>query len=108
MVRFPPPPKIARYVLPPPLCEFPILEFRREDPGMSRAFAGCPGPLPVFKNQVGTPSWEKESIHRPAPAQNFSLQKKNGVHRGKTSVADMVFLVFIGFLYPPPAWKVFL
>ena len=23
-------------------------------------------------------------------------------------MVDMVFLVFIGFLYPPPAWKVFL
>ena len=31
--------------------------------------------------------------------------EKNGVHRGKISVVDMVFL---GFLYPPPAWKVFL
>ena len=51
---------------------------------------------------------EKESIHRPAPVQNFSLPKKNGGHRGKISVVDMVFLVFIGFLYPPPAWKVFL
>ena len=36
------------------------------------------------------------------------LCRKNGVHRGKISVVDMVFLVFIGFLYPPPAWKVFL
>ena len=36
-----------------------------------------------------------------------SLCRKNGVHRGKISVVDMVFLVFIGFLYPPPAWKVF-
>ena len=39
---------------------------------------------------------------------NFSLQKKNGVYRGQISVVDMVFLVFVGFLYPPPAWKVFL
>ena len=39
---------------------------------------------------------EKESIHRPAPVQNFSLPKKNGGHRGKISVVDMVFLVFIG------------
>ena len=54
-------------------------------------------------------NWEKETVHRPAPVQNFSLQKKkNGVHRGKISVVDMAFLVFIGFLYPPPAWKVFL
>ena len=34
--------------------------------------------------------WEKESIHRPAPVQNFSLQKKIGIHRGKISVVDMV------------------
>ena len=40
--------------------------------------------------------------------QNFFFAEKNGVHRGKISVVDMVFLVFIGFLYPPPAWKVFL
>ena len=33
---------------------------------------------------------------------------KNGGHRGKISVVDMVSLVSIGFLYPPPAWKVFL
>ena len=36
------------------------------------------------------------------------LCRKNGVHRGRISVVDMVFLVFIGFWYPPPAWKVFL
>ena len=42
--------------------------------------------------------WEKESIHRPAPVQNFSLPKKNGGHRGKISVVDMVFLVNIRVL----------
>ena len=52
--------------------------------------------------------WEKESIHRPAPVQNFSLPKKMGATEESFSVVDMVFLVFIGFLYPPPAWKVFL
>ena len=52
-------------------------------------------------------NWEKESVQRPAPVQNFSLQK-NGVHGGKISVVDMVFQVFIGFLCPPQAWKVFL
>ena len=56
----------------------------------------------------GKQNWGKESIHRLAPVQNFSLPRKNGVHREKISVVDMVFLVFIGFLYPPPAWKVFL
>ena len=32
--------------------------------------------------------------------------EKNGGRRGKISVVDMVFLVFIGFLYLPPTWKV--
>ena len=41
-------------------------------------------------------------------AELFFTEKKNGVHRGKISVVDMAFLVFIGFLYPPPVWKVFL
>ena len=50
--------------------------------------------------------WEKESIHRPAAVMNVSLPK-NGGDRGKILVVDMVFLVFIGFLYLPPAWKVF-
>ena len=53
-------------------------------------------------------NWEKESMHRPAPVKNFLLPQKNGGHRGKISVVDMAFLVFIGFLYPPLAWKVFL
>ena len=38
---------------------------------------------------------------------NFSLPKKRG-HRENISVVDMVFLVFIRFLYPPLAWKVLL
>ena len=50
--------------------------------------------------------WEKESIHRPAPV--HSLQEENGVHRGKILVVAMALLVFVAFLYPPPAWKVFL
>ena len=41
--------------------------------------------------------WEKESIHRPAPVQNFFFAEKNGGHRGKISVVHMVFLVFIWF-----------
>ena len=35
--------------------------------------------------------WEKESVHRPAPVRNFSFCRKNGGHRGKISVVDMVF-----------------
>ena len=52
-------------------------------------------------------SWEKETVHRPAPVQNFSLQKKMGSTEERSRWFDMVFLVFIEFLYPPPAWKVF-
>ena len=44
----------------------------------------------------------------PCSSAELFFAEKNGVHRGKISVVDMVFLVFIGFLYPPPAWKVFL
>ena len=33
--------------------------------------------------------------------------KWGGGQRGAISVVDMVFLVFIRFLYPPPAWNVF-
>ena len=38
----------------------------------------------------------------------FLCRKKIGGHRGKISVVEKVFLVFIGFLYPPPIWKVIL
>ena len=44
----------------------------------------------------------------PCSSAELFFAEKNGVHRGKLSVVDMVFLVFIGFLYPPLAWKVFL
>ena len=48
-------------------------------------------------------------MHTPpcSSAELFFAERK-GVHRGKISVVDMVFLAFIGFLYPPLAWKVFL
>ena len=65
--------------------------------------------LELIENTLLRPFyWEKESIRRPAPVQNFSLPKENEGHRGKISVVDMVFLVFIGILYPPLTWKVFL
>ena len=51
-------------------------------------------------------TWETENIHRLAAVRNFSLPKKWG-HRGKISVVDMAFLIFIGLLHLPPAWKVF-
>ena len=44
----------------------------------------------------------------PCPREELFFAEKMGGHRGKISVVDMEFLVFIGFLYPPPAWKVFL
>ena len=49
----------------------------------------------------------KRNIHRPAPAQNFSLPKKMGPQR-KDFGGRYGFLVFMGFLYLPPAWKVLL
>ena len=36
------------------------------------------------------------------------LCRKKGGHRGKISVVDMASPVFMGFWYPPLAWKVFL
>ena len=38
-------------------------------------------------------------------SEELFFAEKNGGHRGKISVVDMVSLVFIGFLYPPLAWK---
>ena len=57
----------------------------------------APNPLNIY---LPITCWEKESIHRPAPARNFSLLKKWG-HWGKISVVDR-------FLYPPRVCKVFL
>ena len=41
-------------------------------------------------------------------SRTFLFAERNGGHRRKISVVDMAFLIFLGFLYPPPAWKVFL
>ena len=41
----------------------------------------------------------------PCSSEELFFAEKNGGHRGKISVVDMVF---IGFLYLPPGWKVFL
>ena len=43
----------------------------------------------------------------PCSSAELFFAEKHGVRRGKISVVDMVFLVFMGFLYPPPAWNVF-
>ena len=55
---------------------------------------------------INSISWKKRAYTALLQCRTF-LCRKNGVHRGKISVVDMVFLVFIGFLYPPLAWKVF-
>ena len=44
----------------------------------------------------------------PCSSAELFFTENDGGHRGKILVVDMAFLVFIGFLYPPPAWKVFL
>ena len=44
----------------------------------------------------------------PCSSAELFVAEKNGGHRGKISVVDRASLVFVGFLYPPPAWEVFL
>ena len=56
----------------------------------------------------GTRILGKRKHTPPCFSAELFFAEKNGGHRGKISVVDMVFLVFIGFLYRPPAWKVFL
>ena len=55
-----------------------------------------------------TPQLGKIKHTPPRSSAELFFAEKNGGHRGKISVVDMACLVFIGFLYPPPAWKVFL
>ena len=58
----------------------------------------------------GSPSLElgKESMHRPCSSEELFFAERNGGHKGKISVVvAMVLVVFIGFLYLPPAWKFF-
>ena len=52
-------------------------------------------------------SWEKESIHSPAPVQNFSLPKKWRPQR-KDFCGRYGLIGFYCFLYLPPVWKLFL
>ena len=77
-------------------------------------YRGSSAPSVIFKASSGcvpvaspSLSWKKESIHRPAPVQNFSLQKKMGATEEDFGGIYGFFLVFIGFLSPPPTWKVF-
>ena len=66
-------------------------------------------PTKGFRDTIATGIAGKEKAYTALLQCRTSLcRKKNGVHRGKIWVVDMVFLVFIGFLYPPPLWKVFL
>ena len=46
--------------------------------------------------------------HTPCSSVELLFAEKMGGPQRKISVVDMVLLVFIGFLYPPPAWTVFL
>ena len=43
----------------------------------------------------------------PCSSAELFFAEKMGSTEGKISVVDMVFLVFMGFLYPPPAWESF-
>ena len=61
---------------------------------------------PHLKSAPMNLSLGKRKHTPPCSSTELFFAEKNGVHRGKISVVDMVFLVFIGFLYPPPAWKV--
>ena len=60
----------------------------------------------VWCGAVWASSLGKRKHTPPCSSPGLFFAKQNG-HRRKISVVDMVFLVFIGFLYPPPAWKVF-
>ena len=66
----------------------------RTTPWRVRRLRRAPYSSPLRSLAALETCWEKETIHRPAPVQNFSLQKENGVHRGKISVVDMVFIGF--------------
>ena len=50
---------------------------------------------------------EKKRHTPPCPSKELFFAERNGGHRGKISVVDMVFLVCSGFLYSPLAWKTF-
>ena len=43
----------------------------------------------------------------PCSSEERFFAEKNGGHRRTFLVMDMAFLVFIVFMYLPPAWKVF-
>ena len=69
--------------------------------------ARCPslsGVSPLFFLYQSPQLWE--GVCTPCSSEELFFAEKNGGHRGKISVVDMVFLVFIGFLYRPPVWKV--
>ena len=51
---------------------------------------------------------EKRKHTPPCSSAELFFAEKYGGHRGKISVVDMVFLVLIGFSYPPLTWQVFL
>ena len=64
-------------------------------------------------DEVRNPGPKKPQIlgkrkHAPTcSSEELFLAEKNGGHTGKISVVALVFLVFVGFLFLPPAWKAF-
>ena len=52
-------------------------------------------------NQLG-----KRNRTPPCSSEELFFAERNGGNRQKISVADVVSLVFIGFLCRPPAWKI--
>ena len=85
----------------PPLCSAPKQASLGTSPLSPKYFRNAPLFMILFLGK---------RKHTPpcSSAELFLAQKNGGVNRGKISVVDMAFLVFIGFLYLPPAWKVFL
>ena len=77
---------------------------------LPQANRGLPGSKSQ-KRAEGDPQKESKigrKKHTPPCSSAELFCAKNGGHRGKISVVDRVCLVFKGFLYPPPTWKVFL
>ena len=66
------------------------------------------GGLPPFCGTFWGSLGKRKHTPPCSSAELLFAEKKIGGHRGKISVVDIVFLIFIGFLYSPPAWKVFL
>ena len=53
------------------------------------------------------PNPQIESLEKEIVREELLFDERNGGHRGKILVVDVAFLLFVGFLYLPPACKVF-